>query len=124
MSYDWVHGLLQDWGSWLQKHAEHSGYPPETWLYRALTVGANVPMRPAHKVLCLDPPRRVAKTHRAVMGLRRAHRMALGAKYAWVVKSDGSTWTNVERAHGFGVSRQVFRDLVRQAKLLVAHGLH
>jgi len=49
-------GLLQEWGSFVQAHLHHDGFPEENILYRWARIGEVQDQPPGSRILCPDMP--------------------------------------------------------------------
>jgi len=85
-----------------------------------LRIGHLEPNPGKDRILCLDPPAGFWKMDRAVIRLPDRLQRAFAARYMLEVHSDGTRYTQAQRAEVLGVPRETFRRQVREAKMLVA----
>lgn len=112
-----IDGELNEWGRWIERHADFEGFPPanilETW------IGGSGGGVPGHRILCLDMPVGIYATHGRVLRLSEEQRAAVEAWYIVRVKADGTLWSLDEKCLRLGIAERTLRDRVRQAKLRI-----
>lgn len=121
--YDWVHGRLQSWGDWVEKHRDHTGFVSVTLLARMLEEGQISHMPGGHVILIALMPDWAYNTHRGVLKLPENHRIAVTARYCFVLRDDGTTWGDGDRARLLGWPTDLLRSRVQYAKQLLAKWL-
>jgi len=120
--YDWIDQPLCRWGEWLATH-EDTGFSSTSLLWKILNIG-HVDMEATDsRPLCGDMPPEVWRVHFAITPLRTPYKRVLTVKYALIHKEDGTTYTNQDKAALLEVSRETFRQALREGKCLVAHNM-
>lgn len=114
----YVNSKLNAWGHWMERHAEVNGYPHQDNV-TAYMAGAGGGSK-GHRVLCLDMPEDIAKTHLKVLyTLTEAEREAVFLYYVVRMKPDGTMWELNERCSAAGVSRDALKKRLQSARMKI-----
>ena len=126
-----INSMLEEWGRWIERHADHSGYPSQAaiagvidhkneWNWfrvRQLTAGGHSSLIfGGHRILCLDMPERIRCTNLIINRLSSEQYDAVLARYGLGVMDDGQLFTNRERARALGISIDAFEERLRRAR--------
>lgn len=112
-----IDGELNDWGRWIERHADFEGHPSANIL--ATYIGGAGGSTPGHRILCLDMPDAIYATHGRVLLLTEALRDAICAWYIVRLNADGTLIALAEKCLRLGIAERTLRDRVRLAKLKI-----
>lgn len=106
------------WGRWMERQAEHSGYPSAD-SFAAEVFGCGGGLN-GHRVLMLDMPDSVWATNARVMRLDEPLRAAIRSIYADIVTTDGKVISWLRRAQRIQISEETLRWQHEKALRLIA----
>lgn len=109
-----VECALQAWGNWIEQHADYEGYPGSDAV--ASWLNGRGGGKGGHRVLCLDMPERIARTHCRVVLLPEHEQAAVWAYYVPTMKEDGTAWSAEEKAAKLGITWGAFRTRLTRAR--------
>lgn len=115
----WLGEALKEWGDWVARDIEHSGYPPVTALARVIIQGGGGRTQPEHRILSLDWPRLPRTVHVAVNKLEMKYQLVLFAKYVMHIDDNGVRLTIRDKARIVGITKPSFEKRLYRAKNLV-----
>ena len=109
-----IHGELNRWGRWVERHADYTGHASINNLVAAL-YGAGGGTA-GHRILCLDMPDGIYATHGRVIRLPEAEQEAVYLAYAVKLKPDGTLWSMEEKCRIAGIQIDSMRRRLSRAK--------
>lgn len=113
----WLECALQAWGNWIEMHSDFEGYPNSDAV--AAWLDGRGGGTPGYRVLCLDMPEHIAKTHLRVVSLQEELQAVVWAHYVPVMKESGRVWTDEEKAARLEISWGAYRTRLWRARLRI-----
>ena len=138
MSYDrqlmrGLNGELNRWGRWVESRLDWAGYPRSSAYAESLVELAALQKKrltangkqtrvisSGHRVLMLDMPTEIYAVDRRVTRLPEELQRIVWAQYVFILKNDGTVWSFQEKAERLNVPRGIFKQMLYEAKLLIA----
>jgi hypothetical protein len=109
-----LHGELNRWGGWIERHSDYEGYPGANILVAFLQGrGGGVG---GHRVLCLDMPWDIWVTHSRIVTLHEDEQVVVWLLYAKRMKEDGTLWTLDEKLRIARISLADYRNRIASAR--------
>ena len=110
---------LRRWGAWIERNMDYEGYPEENFLL-AFTHSRGGGIA-GHRVLCLDMPSPIYRTHREWLRLPQELQEAAWIYYVPHFRADGTTWEVGAKCRLVDLSEgQLYRRVRRAKNLLIA----
>lgn len=131
--YTWRHidSLLEDWGTWIERNADWTGYPSQSAIFGVVDVGGEFNwfrvrqftamgqsnlIFGGHRVLCYEMPERIRATNLMVGRLSDDQYDAVLARYALGVRDDGLKFTMEDKARALGITIVALEERLRRAR--------
>lgn len=111
----YVEFKLNEWGEWIWARRHYEGYPTSEVVAAWLDGSGSGTGR--DRVLCLEMPYSVFKSHARVLLMTEDLQVVAWANYVPSVREDGTTWALEEKRALLGLSERGYRDRLQRVRL-------
>lgn len=132
-SINWRHidSMLEDWGRWVEKHSDETGYPSRAAIHGVVDVagqfswfrvrqftakGHSNLIFGGHRILCRDMPERIRVINFMICRLSDEQYDAILARYALDLRDDGLRFSMMDKARALGITLVAFEERLRRAR--------